>query len=163
MIEVYTKYEKKGKEKEQIEGYVDGKKYLTRKKKLWGYLEGKVAKDKNGYPLLILREDGVITLNEDWDFEEKGYVESGKIYYSDEEKPLYTFLKDKNIIVGHWNKKVIYLRGEGITKLEDDDFFGMMAILFELFCEGGTISEDKWGDVGEILGDLLDDVGDFFD
>ena len=48
----------------KLEGYIDGKRYLDRKKKVWGYLEGNIAKDKEGYPLLILRENGMITWNE---------------------------------------------------------------------------------------------------
>ncbi|MFX1569136.1 MAG: hypothetical protein ACFFCV_12300, partial [Promethearchaeota archaeon] len=77
MIEAYEK----GKKKDKVIGLIDGKKYLSKKKKLWGYLDGNAAKDKSGYPLLYIKDDGKITLNEDWNFEEQGYLKENKIFY----------------------------------------------------------------------------------
>ncbi|TFF63817.1 MAG: hypothetical protein EU521_00220 [Promethearchaeota archaeon] len=138
MIELY----KKGKKKDEILGYIDGKKYLRsgRKKKLWGYLEGNVAKHKGGYPLLILRDDGVITLNEDWNYEEQGYLKNNEIRYIDTDDLIFSFHKEKGEIHNHINDKIIYLRGDGIETLDEIDFFGISSIILELFAgapEGG--------------------------
>lgn len=151
MIEVYTK----GKKKDEIIGLVDGKKYLSRKKKLWGYLDGNAAKDKNGYPLLYLKDDGTITLNEDWNFEEQGYLKENQIFYMESDELILSFHKEKAEIQNHINKITIHLRGEGIDTLTEVDFFGISAILLELFAGAGESEEDAEG--------ILDDVGDFID
>lgn len=148
MIEVYSK----GKKKDKIIGLVDGKKYLSRKKKLWGYLDGKVAKDKNGYPLLHLKDDGKITLNEDWEYEEQGYLKENKIYYCNTDELILSFHQDKKEIHNHLNNEVIYLRGDNIDSLTNLDFFGMSAILLELFAGAGT---DEGVDMEDFLDDLL--------
>jgi hypothetical protein len=156
MIEIYAK----GKKKDKIEGYVDGKKYLTRKKKLWGYLEDNMSKDKSGYPLLVLTEEGKITLNEDWNFEELGYIKEGKIYYSND-KPIFSLDKDKGEIQNHLNGDIFYLRGEGIEKLDDSDFFGITGTIFELFAGGGSQGgRDDGEELGEIIGDFIEDLFD---
>jgi len=155
MIEVYEK----GKKKDRTLGFIDGKKYLTRKKKLWGYLEGNVAKHENNYPLLYLKEDGKITLNEDWEYYEQGYIKNGEIRYSGSDELILSLHKDKGEVHHHGSNSITYLRGEGIKDLTDEDFFGMSAILFELF---SGPPEEKTG-AGEIIGDILDDIGDFFD
>jgi len=138
MIEIYEK----GKKKDNSLGYVDGKKYRHsgKKKKLWGYLEENVAKHESGYPLLILRDDGTITLNEDWNYEEQGYLRDNEIHYSGSDELIFSFHKDKGEIHNHINNKTIYLRGEGIDALEKTDFFGICAIILEMFAgvpEGG--------------------------
>lgn len=150
MIEVYTK----GKKKDKIIGLVEGKKYLSKKKKLWGYLDGNIARDKSGYPLLYIKDDGKITLNEDWDFEEQGYLKDNKIYYSGSDELIFSFHKDKCEIQNHYNNKMIYLRGEGIDTLADMDFFGISAVILELFAGAGESEEE---------GDILDDVTEFLD
>ena len=161
MIEIYTK----GKKKDRIEGYIDGKKYLTRKKKLWGYLEDNMAKHKSGYPVLILKDDGKITFNEDWAFKEVGYIKDGKIY-DIEDNLEFTLDKEKGEIINHYNNNIIFLRGEGINLLKDDDFFGLMGTMFSLFesaAREGDDDEDDDGlgeDIGEVIGDFLDDVFD---
>lgn len=55
------------------------------------------------------------------------------------------------------------MRGEGVEDLTDRDFFGIMSVIFELFSEGGTTVDDKWADIGGIVGNILGDSGDFFD
>jgi len=149
MIEVYTK----GKKKDEIIGLVAGKKYLSRKNKLWGYLDGNAARDKNGYPLLYIKDDGKITLNDDWDFEEQGYLKENQIFYIGTDQLILSFHKDKGEIQNHINKKTIYLRGENIEKLTDMDFFGISAILLELFAGAGEFEGDD--------DSILDDVADF--
>jgi len=154
MIEVYTK----GKKKDEIIGLVDGKKYLSRKKKLWGYLEGNAAKDKKGYPLLYIKDDGTITLNEEWDFEEQGYLKENKIFYKGSDEIIFSFHKGKYGIENHLNNKVIYLKGDNLENLTEMDFFGISAILLELFAGCGESEEDDEGfldDVGDILEDLI--------
>ena len=147
MIEVYMK----GKKKDNILGFVDGKKYLSKKKKLLGYLDGNAAKDKKGYPLLYIKDDGKITLNDDWDLEEQGYLKENKIFYSGSDEPIFSFYKDKGEIQNHINNEKIYLRGEGIETLTEMDFFGISAIFLELFSGGGEVEED----VGDFIDDLL--------
>ena len=110
MIEVYTK----GKKKDKIIGLIDGKKYLSKKKKLYGYLDGNAARDKIGYPLLYIKDDGKKTLNEDWNFEEQGHLKENQIFYSGSKEHILSFYKDKGEIQNHYNNKMIYLRGEGI-------------------------------------------------
>lgn len=147
MIEVYMK----GKKKDKIIGFVDGKKYLSKKKKLLGYLDRNAAKDKNGYPLLYIKDDGKITLNDDWDFEEQGYLKENNIFYSGSDELILSFYKDKSEIQNHINNEKIYLRGEGIETLTDMDFFGISTIFLELFAGPREFEED----VGDILDDLL--------
>ncbi|MFX1364789.1 MAG: hypothetical protein ACFFCE_17695 [Promethearchaeota archaeon] len=148
MIEVYLK----GKKRDKIIGLVDGKKYLNKKKKLWGYLDEKIAKDKRGYPLLYLKDDGKITLNEDWDYEEQGYLTENKIYYCDTDELILSFHKDKKEIQNHLNNETIYLRGDGIDSLTNLDFFGISAIMLELFAGAGS---DEGVDIEDFLDDLL--------
>ena len=118
-------------QKKKTEGFIDGKRYLNKKKKLWGYLDGNVAKDKEGYPLLILREDGVITWNEG---EEQGYQKDNKIFLSNGEL-IYEFLKEKRQIIDREERPVLYLEGstKEIEELNNLDFFGTAAIILELF------------------------------
>jgi len=117
--------------KKKVEGYIDGKRYLNRKKKLWGYLDGNTAKDKEGYLLLILRDDGIITWNEG---EEQGSLKDNKIYTLDD-KLLYEFLKEKRQIIGIDRTPALYLEGptHEIEQLTNIDFFGIAAIILELF------------------------------
>jgi len=149
MIEIYTM--EKGKEK--TEGYVDGKTYLDDRKKKWGYLDGNIAKSDDGYPLLILNENGKITLNEDWDYEQVGLLKDGKILVHHDNKMYYSFHKDRKQIFNHQNGAVSYLRGDGIERLDDTDFFGILAIIFELFSGGGAPEPEEF--------ELFDD--DFFE
>ncbi len=120
--------------KNKLEGYIDGKQYLDQKKNLCGFLDGNVAKDKNGIPLLILRDDGVITYSEELKSEEQGYIKDGKIYHLDGSL-IYEFIKEKRQILD--SKGEVKLRLEGsirlIEKLEDVDFFGIATIILELF------------------------------
>jgi hypothetical protein len=108
--------------------------------KFLGYLEDNVARDESGYPLLILKEDGTITLNEDWNYEEQGYLRNNEIRYLGSDKLIFSFHKDKGEIQNYVNNKTIYMRGEGIDELDEMDFFGINAVLLEMFAgapEGG--------------------------
>ena len=153
MIEVYMK----GKKKDEIIGYIDGKKYLSKKKKLWGYLDGNAARDKKGYPLLYIKDDGKITLNDDWNFEEQGYLKKNQIFYSESNELILSFHKDKGEIENHYNNKRIYLRGDGIDALTSMDFFGISAILLDLFAGAGE-SEDEDDSILDDVADFLDDL-----
>lgn len=153
MIEVYTK----GKKKDDIIGLVDGKKYLSKKRKLYGYLDGNAARDKKGYPLLYIKDDGKITLNDDWNFEEQGYLKENQIFYSGSNELILTFHKDKNEIENHHNNKMIYLRGDGIDTLTNMDFFGISAILLDLFAGAGEFDDDEDSILDDIA-DLVDDL-----
>ncbi|MFX1568574.1 MAG: hypothetical protein ACFFCV_09415, partial [Promethearchaeota archaeon] len=99
--------------------------------------------------------DGKITLNEDWNFEEQGYLKENKIFYSGSDELILSFHKEKSEIQNHHNNRMIYLRGEGIENLTDIDFFGISAILLELFAGAGESEGDDES--------ILDDVSDFLD
>ncbi|MFX1296770.1 MAG: hypothetical protein ACFFD2_18180 [Promethearchaeota archaeon] len=120
--------------KEKVEGYVDGKQYLDKKKRLQGFLEQNSVKDKNGYILLILRENNVITLNEELEYEEMGYLKENKIYNKNNGL-IFEFLKDKREILDRIGKIVLFLKGTAneIEKLNNIDFFGIATIFLELF------------------------------
>jgi len=122
MIEVFNK-------KEKLEGFIEGKKYLNKKKKLIGYLENNEFKDKTGYTLLILKENGAITLNEG---EQRGNIKEGKIFSSFDERILFEFKKEKGEIVDSDGNTVLYLKGE-LGSLNDEDFFGIAGQFLELF------------------------------
>jgi hypothetical protein len=137
MIEVYTK----GKKKVNIFGLIESKKFGNWKKKLMGYLDGIVAKDKNCHPLLYLKDEGKIISNEDWKREEMSYLKDEKIYSIGKDKLLFSFHKVKGEIHNNSKGKVIYLRGEGINELIDLDFFGICAIFLDLFAGEGQVME----------------------
>ncbi|MFX0062814.1 MAG: hypothetical protein ACFFC7_11595 [Candidatus Hermodarchaeota archaeon] len=121
MIEVFNKMGK-------LEGYIDGKQYLDRKKRLIGFLEENVAKDKTGYPLLILKDNGEITWNEG---ELQGYLKDSKIYNLQDDL-IFEFLKEDGKINNSKEEVVLDLRGN-LEEIEDIDFFGIAAIFLELF------------------------------
>jgi len=122
MIEVYNK-------KEKLEGFIDGNKYLNKKKKLIGYFENGEFKDKTGYTLLILKENGDITWNEG---EQQGYLKEGKIFSYFDDKMMYEFKKEDGKILNSDGDAVLYLKGE-IDSLPDEDFFGIAGQFLELF------------------------------
>lgn len=122
MIEVLNK-------KDKLEGYIDGKKYLNKKSKLLGYIENNEFKDKSGYTLLILTEDGNITWNEG---EKQGWVEDGKIYSSLDNSLIFEFKKDKGQILDSEGDVILYFKGD-FEKLDDLDFFGIAGQYLELF------------------------------
>jgi hypothetical protein len=123
MIEVYNYRFKKDK----IDGYINGKEYLNRKKKLQAYLEG-----NNYYQgadlLLIIREDGVITYS---DGDEQGRLKEGKIY-SYLGGLLYEFSKEDGKIYDSDKNILLELRGN-TEELDDLDFFGIAGYFLELF------------------------------
>ena len=122
MIEVYNK-------KEKLEGFIDGTKFLNRKKKLLSYLENNEFKDKTGYTLLILKENGAITWNEG---EPQGYIKEGKIFSHSNDKMIYNFTKEKGKILDSNGDTALYLKGE-LDSLKDVDFFGIAGQFLELF------------------------------
>lgn len=122
MIEVLNK-------KDKLEGYIDGKKYLNKKSKLLGYIENNEFKDKSGYTLLILTEDGNITWNEG---EKQGWVEDGKIYSSLDNRLIFEFTKDKGQILDSEGDVILYFKGD-FEELDDLDFFGIAGQYLELF------------------------------
>lgn len=115
----------------KLRGFIDGKSYLNEKKKLWGYLDGNIAKDKEGYPLLILQEDGIITWNEG---EEQGSLQENKIFNLNG-KLLYEFNLQKRQILDNEGNPILFLEGETreLEQLTNLDFFGITAIILELF------------------------------
>ncbi|MHA1271763.1 MAG: hypothetical protein ACTSPY_18395 [Candidatus Helarchaeota archaeon] len=118
---------KKGK----IIGYVEGTQYLDKKKKLWGYLDDNIAKAKDGFPLLILKDNGNIALD---DGEVLGYLKDNKIYNINDAL-IYQFIKDEQQIQNNTGQLVLHLEGstEEIEKLTNLDYFGITAIILELF------------------------------
>jgi len=122
MIEVLNR-------KDKLEGYIDGKKYLNKKKKLLGFIENNEFKDKTGYTLLILTENGEITWNEG---EKQGWLEEGKIYSSFDERLLFEFKRDKGQILDSDGNVVLYFKGD-FEKLDDVDFFGIAGQYLGLF------------------------------
>jgi len=122
MIEVLNK-------KDKLEGYIDGKKYLNKKSKLLGYIENNEFKDKSGYTLLILTEDGNITWNEG---EKQGWLEDGKIYSSFDNRLIFEYKKDKGQILDSEGDVILYFKGD-FEELDDLDFFGIAGQYLELF------------------------------
>lgn len=124
MIEVYNYRFKKDK----IDGYINGKEYLNKKKKIKAYLEG-----NNFYQgvdlLLILREDGVIMYS---DGDEQGKLKEGKIYTYQGGGLLYEFSKEEGIIYDSDKNIVLELKGN-TEELNDLDFFGIAGYFLELF------------------------------
>ena len=124
MIEVYNYRSNKDK----IDGYINGKEYLNKKKKLKASLEG-----NNFYQgddlLLILREDGVIMYS---DGDEQGKLKDGKIYTYQGGGLLYEFSKEEGKIYDSDKNLVLELKGN-IEKLDDLDFFGIAGYFLELF------------------------------
>lgn len=121
MIEIQDK-------KHKVFGYIDGNRYLNKKKRLSGFLEANTAKDKNGYPLLILMENGDITYNEG---ERVGNLENNKIYSYDGTL-IFELSKEKNAILDSNGEAILYFKGD-IEELGASDFFGIAAIYLELF------------------------------
>lgn len=115
--------------KQKLEGYIEDKRYLNKKKKLIGFLENNEFKDKTGYTLLILKENGDITWNEG---ESQGYIKDGKIYSNLHDKILYSFNKKDGEILDSSGEILLYLEGEFDT-LKDEDFFGIVARFLDLF------------------------------
>ena len=147
MIEVYEFRYSKGK----LDGYIDGKNYLTKKKKSRASLEGKNYIRYNQI-VLILRDDGVITLS---DAEEEGFMKGSEFYvyqgyydsHIDEdfeqeidyekftrtgEKLVYTFSKEKGEFYNDEGKLMLQLKGT-IEILEDVDYFGIAACFLGLY------------------------------
>jgi hypothetical protein len=115
----------------KIIGYVEDKQYLDESKELWGYLEGKITKAKDGYPLLVLQEDGAITLD---DGEKLGYLKESKVYNSSN-AIVFQFVKDRRQIQNRVGQLVLALDGPARETeiLTDLDYFGISAIILELF------------------------------
>ncbi|MFX1504314.1 MAG: hypothetical protein ACFFDH_25365 [Promethearchaeota archaeon] len=115
--------------KEKLIGFIDGKKFLNKKKKLAGFLENNEFKDKTGYTLLILKDNGEITWNEG---ETQGYIKEGKIYSSFDDRVLFEFNKENGKILDSDGDIVLYLKGD-FEALNDKDFFGIAGHFLELF------------------------------
>ncbi len=147
MIEVNDFKYSKGK----LGGYIDGKSYLTKKKKIKASLEGKNYIRFNQV-VLILRDNGIITLS---DGEEQGHMKGSEFYvqqgyydtYLNEDleqeidyekfthtgdKLVYTFSKEKGEIYNAEGKLMLQLKGN-IETLEDADYFGIAACFLELY------------------------------
>lgn len=122
MIEVFNN-------KDKLVGFIDGNRYLNKKKKLMGFLENNEFKDKTGYTLLILTDNGEITWNEG---EGQGYLKEGKIFSSLDNRMIFEFKKEKGEIVDSEGDKVLYLKGD-LEVLGDADFFGIAGQFLELF------------------------------
>lgn len=120
--------------KQEREGYINKKRYLNPKKKLWGYLEGNRVKDEKGYTLLILQVDGTITYNEELQEEEKGQLKENKILDLSGGL-IFEFLKEKQQIINAAGEPVLLFNGsiQEIEQLENIDFFGIVTIFLELF------------------------------
>ncbi len=123
MIEVYNYRFNKDK----IEGYIDGRDYLNRKKKVKAYLDRNYF-IKRGQVTLILQEDGIITYS---DGEVQGRLEDGKIYWMDNEL-IFEFSKAEGKIYDSETNIILELRGN-VEELDDLDFFGIAGYFFELF------------------------------
>ena len=122
MIEVYN-------DKDKLEGFIDGKQYLNKKKKKIGFIKKNKFKDKSGYTLLYLLENWDIDGNEG---ENLGYMENGNIFSSADERLIYEILKEKGVINNSNGDKVLYLKGD-FKDLEDLDYFGIVGQFLELF------------------------------
>jgi hypothetical protein len=122
MIEVYN-------DKDKLEGFIDGKQYLNKKKKKIGFIEKNEFKDKSGYTLLYLLDNGDIDGNEG---DNLGYIENGNFFSSADERLIYEILREKGEINNSNGDKVLYLKGD-FNDLEDLDYFGIVGQFLELF------------------------------
>ncbi len=115
MIEVFNKKHKRT-------GYIDGKKYLNKKKKLLGFLEENVVKKMDGFPLLMLDKHNTIRADDGFQY---GFILKSKICNDD--GPIFMFSKEKGEILNSDGEVILYLEGD-IENIEDLDFFGIAAI-----------------------------------
>ena len=115
MIEVFDKKHKRM-------GYIDGKKYLNKKKKLLGFLEENVVKRMNGSPIFMLDKHKSIKSNGGSKY---GFILDSKI--CDNNGPIFVFSKEKGEILNSEGNTVLYLEGD-FEKIEDVDFCGIAAI-----------------------------------
>ncbi len=115
MIEVFDKKHKRM-------GYIDGKKYLNKKKKLLGFLEENVVKRMNGSPIFMLDKHKSIKSNGGSKY---GFILDSKI--CDDNGPIFEFSKEKGEIYNSERNTVLYLEGD-LEKIEDVDFCGIATI-----------------------------------
>ena len=115
MIEVFNKKHKRT-------GYIDGKKYLNKKKKLLGFLDSDIVKKMDGFPLFMLDKHNAIRAN---DGSQYGFILESKI--CDNNGPIFIFSKEKGEILNSDGEVILYLEGD-IENIEDLDFFGIAAI-----------------------------------
>ena len=114
MLEVYNNKHKKI-------GYIDGKKYLDKKKRKMGFLEGNMVKNKNGFPLLKLdKHNDIYLLNND----PVGFIINSKI--SNDDGPMCEISKEKGEILDPEGSVLLSLEGNYET-LELMDYFGIAA------------------------------------
>ena len=117
MIEVLNKRKK-------IIGYVKGKIFYNKKQKPIGYLEGNLVKNENGYLLLKLdRHDDIIISNE-----QVGFILDSKIYFREE--PVFEFSKEKREIQSMDGKDSLELKGNH-QNIEVLDLFGIATIFLK--------------------------------
>ena len=122
MIEIYN-------DKDKLEGFIEGKQYFNKKKKKIGLIEKNMFKDKSGYTLLYLLDNGDIDGNEG---ENLGYIENGNIFSSADERLIFEILREKGEIYNSNGDKVLHLKGD-FNDLEDLDYFGIVGQFLELF------------------------------
>ena len=114
MLEVYNK-------KHKMIGYIDGKKYLDKKKRKIGFLEGNIVKNKNGFNLMKLDEHNNIL---GFSNSQIGFVLDSKI--GTDEGPMCEISKEKGAILDPEGEVLLSLEGNYET-LELMDYFGICA------------------------------------
>ncbi len=115
MLEVYNN-------KHKMIGYIDGKKYLDKKKRKVGFLEGNMVKNKNGFTLLRLDKHNDILLNKDF---QVGFVLDSKI--GNDAGPMCEISKEKGELLDPEGEVLLSLEGDTIliSALELIDYFGI--------------------------------------
>ena len=112
MLEVYNNKHKKI-------GYIDGKKYLDKKKRKTGFLEGNMVKNKNGFPLMKLDEhNDILNFNNS----QIGFILDSKI--GNDDGPMCEISKEKGEILDPEGEVLLSLEGNYET-LELMDYFGI--------------------------------------
>jgi hypothetical protein len=114
MLEVYNNKHKRI-------GYIDGKKYLDKKKKKMGFLVENLVKNKNGFPLLKLDKYNTIFNIGDL---QVGFIMDFKI--GDDDGPMCEISKEKGELLDPEGEVLLSLEGNYET-LELIDYFGIAA------------------------------------
>ena len=112
MLEVYNNKHKRI-------GYIDGKKYLDKKKKKMGFLVENLVKNKNGFPLLKLdKHDDILNYNN----AQVGFILDSKI--GNDNGTMCEISKEKGAILDPQGEVLLSLEGNYET-LELMDYFGI--------------------------------------
>jgi hypothetical protein len=119
MIEILNK-------KKKI-GFIKGDVYLDKKRRLIGYLEGNIVKNRDGYPLLKLDDHNDIFIGD----ELVGFILDSKIYFREE--PVFEISEEEREIYSIDGENILELKGNH-QNIETSDLIGIATVFLK----------DKW-------------------